>query len=470
MGLRRIWRGLNLAQQFAIASLVVLLANMLVAGWWISREIKDGVIQNSGATTALYVSSFVAPEVQELAQQGGLSDKSVGALQHLLRETPLGERIVSIKIWGPGSRVVYSNQPSNIGRTFPETEELQASWKGVVSSDLFNLTDEEDLIESKIGQPLLEIYTPVFQTGSRRVIAVAEFYELASDLADQISRACLNGWLFIMGATAAVFLLLFGIVRTGSRTIVRQQFELQVRVRDLSDLLARNEDLHKRIKNASNRAAELNEKLLRRVSSELHDGPAQGIGFALLRLDALKDQITGKLGSDTANAPDLDRIRNSLRDSLQEIRDLCSGMALPELDTLSLEQSVRRVVRSHERRSDTRVTVSLGSSPERVESSLKIAIYRFIQEALNNAYRHGGGKGQKVSVGFDGSKIDVEVTDDGAGFDEAVDDSMSDRLGILGMRKRVESFGGLFHIESRRDRGTRVWGSFPVLTKETEGV
>ncbi len=470
MGLRRFWRSLSLAQQFAIASLIVLLANMLVAGWWIGREIEGGVMQISGATTALYVRSFVSPEVQELARQGELSEKSVGVLQHLLGETPLGERIVSIKIWGPGGRVVYSNQPSIIGKTFPVTDELKAAWGGAISSHLSNLSDEEDVAESKIGQPLLEIYTPVFEKGGPRVIAVAEFYELASDLERQISRARLNGWLFIIAITSAVFVLLFGIVRRGSRTIAGQQAELEARVRDLSDLLARNDDLHRRIQKASNRAAELHEKLLRRVSAELHDGPAQGIGFALLRLDALKEQVAGNLGSDPAGAPDLDRIRGSLRDSLQEIRHLCSGMALPELDNLSLEQAVRRVIRAHERRSETHVAVSFGKLPDRVEPSLKIAIYRFIQEALNNAYRHGGGKGQKVQVALRGPAIDVEVSDDGAGFDGAADETSGDHLGIPGMRRRVESFGGTFVIESQRDDGTRVSGRFPVETKESANV
>ncbi len=464
--LRLFWRGLSLAQQFAFASLAVLLATMLVAGWWIGREIESGVSQSSGATTALYVRSFVAPEVQELARQGELSANSVAVLKHLLKETPLGERIVSIKIWGPKGRVVYSNQPTIIGKTFPVTDELKAAWHGEISSQLSQLGDEEDFAESQIGQPLLEIYTPVFETGSRKVIAVAEFYELASDLERQISRARRNGWLVIIAITAAVFTLLFGIVRRGSTTIAGQQAELEARVRDLSELLSRNDELHTRIQKASYRAAELHEKLLRRVSAELHDGPAQGIGFALLRLDALKAQIDGKLGSDSASAPDLDRIRGSLRDSLQEIRHLCSGMALPELDNLSLEQAVRRVIRAHERRSETHVTAVFGELPERVEPSLKIAIYRFIQEALTNAYRHGGGLGQNISVRFESAAIAVVVSDAGPGFDQPPDEINGDHLGIPGMRKRVESFGGTFDIDSRRDRGTRVTGRFPVGTRE----
>ena len=81
---------------------------------------------------------------------------------------------------------------------------------------------------------------------------------------------------------------LFAIVRRGSRTIETQQNTLHDRISQLSGLLAQNESLRQRIDELYVRSAETHEAFLRRVGHELHDGPAQLIALALLRLDALQ--------------------------------------------------------------------------------------------------------------------------------------------------------------------------------------
>ena len=93
---------------------------------------------------------------------------------------------------------------------------------------------------------------------------------------------------------------------------------------------------------------------------------------------------------------DVDSIRRSLNDALQEIRNLSAGLALPELGELSLDQSLQRLVRTHERRTGTSVKMQIEELPAELTLPVKIAIYRFVQEALHNAYHHGGGKDEQV--------------------------------------------------------------------------
>ena len=82
------WRGLNLSAQFMAASLVILLAAMVGVGTWVGQQIADGVVHRTGATTALYVESFISPQIRELSQGGQLSSEHVDALSRLLNDTP----------------------------------------------------------------------------------------------------------------------------------------------------------------------------------------------------------------------------------------------------------------------------------------------------------------------------------------------------------------------------------------------
>lgn len=458
-----IWRRLSLSQQFAVASFGIIVTSMMAVGWWVDREIESGVITTTAVLAAPYTTSFIAPRVQELAQQAELSPSERAALDLLMKESPLRERIVSFKVWARGGRIVYATNPSLIGKTFPLTEELTRAWKGEVASGLSDFKDEEDAPEQALGGALIETYAPVRAAGSDRVIAVAEFYEVADDLQARLFEASLKGWLIVALATLVIYLFLFGIVRRGNATIVSQRRELETQVRELSSLLAHNKVLQERIRTAASRASTINERFLRRISAELHDGPAQGIGFALLRLHDLHEN---RPDSDSASAsPEWQTIRESLQDALREIRDISRGVALPELDHSTLGESVQRAVRAHERRTDTKVELTAEGLPPHAPLPLKLAVYRFIQEALNNAFRHGGGRCQMVDVSCTGGGLSVAVGDKGPGFDATLVDASEDNLGLSGMRERVESIGGVFELDTRPGAGTRVTALFPLPTE-----
>ncbi|MDX1607582.1 MAG: hypothetical protein R3202_15420, partial [Candidatus Competibacterales bacterium] len=221
------WDRLSLAQRFAIVSFGVLLIGMLTIGWWVSARIQRGVVQNTATATALYMNSFIAPQVAELEYQDKLSAETRETLTRLHRGTPLEERIVSFKIWGRGGRVLYSSRPGLTGQQFPVTEDLEQAWTGQVTADFSDLTDEEDAAERAFGRRLLEIYSPIRAKGSDRIIAVAEFYATVTDLERDLFRTRMLSWLVVAAVTLGMFAVLFIIVRGGSKTIARQQRELR---------------------------------------------------------------------------------------------------------------------------------------------------------------------------------------------------------------------------------------------------
>ena len=462
-GLRRPlarWSRLSLGHQYALASLPVLIVGMLGLGAWVTRSIEQQVIENTAVAGSLFVNSFVSPELQGLARNGELGREESVQLERLLDDTPLGQRIKAFKVWGPGGRIGYYTGEGLVGQVFAINDEQQVAWGGGVAAELSALKNQESELERRMGIPLLEVYMPVRQRGSDQVIAVAEFYQDARELQRHLARTRRQTWLVVAAVTLAMYGLLFGIVHAGGRLIRRQANELRARVFELSRLLAQNETLRARVTRATRRTTELNEQSLRRLSAELHDGPAQALGLALLRLDALG-------GSDTTASGDgaeLERIRDTLQDALSEIRQLCRGLSLPELKGIDMEQALGRAVTSHRRRTGTEVRFECTGLRDTaaVSTPIKLTAYRVVQEALMNAFRHADGKDQAVQAQRDGRWLHLTVSDRGPGIRENTEERRTDRLGIRGLRERVESLGGRFELDSAPNEGTRVAVYLPL--------
>ncbi len=458
---RRERSALTLSARYAFTSFFVLVAGALAVGFWVTNKIEESVLSNTAAATAIYMDSFIAPLSQELAAQDHLNEKNVRALDDFLKNSELGKRVVSMKIWKQGGLIAYSSRPGIIGKEFPETDNLKAAWSGVVTSEFDTLDDEEDALERASGIPLLEMYAPIRGTTSGKIIAVAEFYEVGTALRNDLFDGQLKSWLVVAAFALTIYGLLFGIVHGGSRTIQAQQVMLRDRIDELSTL-------RDRLKKASRRSAEINETLLRRVGSELHDGPAQLISLALLRLDMIKSVLLRQTDVRPEEKETLDVVENMLSGSLTEIRQLSSGLALPELDGLTVEKQIQKAVESHRYRTGMDVDVHLGSNiPTTASKSLRICLYRLIQESLNNAYLHSGVTTATVRARMQDGALLVEIADQGSGFEQVESDGFDSGLGLPGLRERIESIGGSFSIESAKGRGTRIHASLPIRDDES---
>ncbi|NNE85031.1 MAG: sensor histidine kinase, partial [Alphaproteobacteria bacterium] len=329
------WRRLSLARQFVCMGSVILLAGMIVIGFWVTRQIENGVTHNTATSTALYMDSLIEPLVQPLAKGDTLSPQVQDDLDNLLQSTSLGRKVVSIKVWKKDGLIAYASNRSLIGQVFPPSDDLQAAWAGEVTAEFDSLDDEEDASERISGMPLLEMYSPIRERSTGRIIAVAEFYESATRLQENLFWANLKSWLVVGAVTILMLGLLSIIVFRGSRTIVRQQNALKLRVSELSTLLEQNEDLRSRVQMASRRTTEINESYLRKVSSDLHDGPTQLLALAALRIDAIKSLVSEVVSIPCTAGADLEIVKESVNDALSEIRNLCHGLSLPELESMS---------------------------------------------------------------------------------------------------------------------------------------
>ena len=442
-------------------------------GWWLGDQIKAGVIRESAYTSALYMNSFLAPNLQELSSSSSLTPLHISVLSAALAQADLGRQIVTFKVWDYQGRVLYSSNPDLIGKVFPIDEDLAAAWQGNVAANISNLQGAENVDERQKYSQLLQIYSPVRLNGTNQIIAVAELYQKVDALQADILTAQWHTWLAMGLTMLLIYLALVAFVHRTSSTIGRQEIELTQQVERLTGLLTQNAELRQRIQRASANTAAVNERFLRRISAELHDGPVQELGAALLRMDRVigQDQTGLSQLHNNIYQEQLPVIQTSLQNAIQEVRALASGLGLPELEGIGLDEVLRRVVNSHERRTGTKVQLTTLNLPEQAELSGKITVYRIVQEALNNAFRHAGGAGQAVSAKPEAGRIHIEVSDQGPGFDVNQSIDWEQHLGLAGMRQRMESLGGTFNINSRIGHGTRVIVSLPLqsVKEETHG-
>lgn len=303
---------------------------------------------------------------------------------------------------------------------------------------------------------------PVREDGGERVIAVTEFYEPSDELERQVGAARLRSWVVVAAATLAVYLLLAGMVKRTSDTIASQQRALREQVAALARLLEQNARLHERVRHAAGVTTALNEQALRRISSDLHDGPGQALGLALLRLDGLEEQCAAPCGMASGDLPVIHR---AVDDALRELRAISRGLRLPELAPLTVADVAERAVRDHERLSAIRVDRQWRDLPAQVPLPIKIALFRSIQEALSNATRHGRGIGVAARIWTEPDLLCLAVSDRGPGFAPEQAEA-GEGLGLVGMRERAELLGGDFCLDSEPGRGTTVRVCWPLAPAE----
>ena len=453
------WRLLgstSLAQRFLLANLAILLVAGLTVGVWVGNQLERSILDRTASVTALYVASIIEPSVASLADGGELTAEELRTLDAHLASPAFADRVRSMRLWSEDGQIVYSPNEELIGRTFPVDEHLAAAWRGQVVSSMDDLSGEENAWERARWSRLLELYVPVRERGTERIIAVAEFYLSPRETNQQVDDARRATWIVVSLAIVVSAALLFGIVKRGSDTIRRQEQALTQQVTELTVLLDQNAELSDRVLSAAERSTTLNERSMRRVSSDLHDGPGQMLSLALLRLDGLQKRSER---GDPPDADELAEVERILQEAMTDMRSVAAGLRVPELAPMDVETVASRAVQDHERRSGAAVTLRTRELPADVPLPVKIALFRALQESLSNATRHGGGKALSVDLaGRTGVRagrlpgLELVVRDDGAGFDpESLE--RSEGLGLAGIREQAEIPGRVVrHPVGARER------------------
>ena len=424
----------SLSRRFAIAGGIIASVAALLAGAAISEIVARSAVRATAASTALFMDSFLTSAVNNLIEQGP-SSTTVVPLDRLLRSSRFVARFPHVEIWLPDGEIAYSTSRQLVGRHFPPPNGLQTALTGEIAARYTDLAAGEHTVRSFL-RPFLEIYVPIRGDRSEQVVAVAEIHEITEPLEAELWSLRVVTWTLVVTATVLIMLTLYGIVRHGSRQIEKQRSALRSQLAQTRLVSEQNRRLRDRARKASQVVTQLNESILREIGAELHDGPAQLIGLAALRVEhARRSDSTGTLNRH------LDEIEALLSDANLKVRNLSKGLVLPAIDDLPLCEVISRAARAHEQKTGTMVDVECSAPLPAASKAVNACAYRFVQEALNNAFRHADGRGQRIRGACRDGVLTVSVGDDHCSI--PANSTIAGRgLGLTWIRARVESLGG----------------------------
>ncbi|MGB8955554.1 MAG: sensor histidine kinase [Tumebacillaceae bacterium] len=209
------------------------------------------------------------------------------------------------------------------------------------------------------------------------------------------------------------------------------------------------------------RVIQAQEEERKRVAREIHDGPAQAMANVVLRAE-----ITEKvLDRDVAQArKELRELKEIVRMSLSEVRQIIFDLRPMALDDLGLVPTLRRYLADFQEKHKIITELKVFGREKRFTSGLEVAIFRSVQEALNNISKHAKANVATVRLELTDKQVTVHIEDDGVGF--SVDEALSSRdgghFGLIGMQERVQLLDGRVEIRSVPRKGTRVVISLPI--------
>ncbi|MBW1739645.1 MAG: PAS domain S-box protein [Deltaproteobacteria bacterium] len=202
----------------------------------------------------------------------------------------------------------------------------------------------------------------------------------------------------------------------------------------------------------------------KRISRELHDGIGQFLSAIKFGLENALNQT--RQGATKAGVESLEAIIPIIQQSIEEVRRISMNLRPSTLDDLGIIATISWLCREFETvYSAFCIEKQIDIQENDVPDSLKIAIYRILQEALNNIAKHAQADLVRLSLKRTDGKIELAVEDNGQGFDVEHMRSVENfrgGSGITSMRERTELLGGSFSIASHKGAGTIVRASWPI--------
>ncbi|RYE46564.1 MAG: hypothetical protein EOP24_15435 [Hyphomicrobiales bacterium] len=442
----RVWRRVSLSQRFFLVALAVVLAAMLALGNWTNAYISQSITRGVAETAAASFEALLA-ESLDGAMSAADSQSAFEAVFKVANSAD-STRLLQIRVRDADGRVAFESlggledEASAVG--------LSEAAGGMVTAHVVDLPLRSvgDLPRSTL--PILKIYTPLRRDGDR-VVAIAELYFSARTVRELQAQARSDVWIIVavigMVSVGALALL----VDVTGRIITGQRQRLAANLIATRTLLKENVALQLASEKLRVDSGLANEHVLAQVGSDIHDGPVQLLTLLILKLTGSRSGST----SDQAAAG-----ARLASEALEDLRGISAGLVLPELATLGISETISLAISRHENLTGTRVRHDLNVAQDvEVPITVRICAYRVVQEALNNAYRHGGGEDQKVLASVDGGQLRLEVTN--RTTMRQSNSSSADSVGLRAMRFRVESQGGSLSVDIDADQA-RVSAHIPV--------
>src|SRR3954451_11693919 len=388
---------------------------------------KQGV-HDAAEMTDLLATSAVQPRLTDAV----LTDRAAAA--RAFREIAAAvvvDPVTRIKIWRPDGRVLWSDDPSLIGRRFTLDEDAKTALVDAkVVSAVSDLDRPENVDERDAGK-LLEVYRPVWTPSGEPLLFEAYFrYDAVSSRATQLWHG-FSG--ILLSSLLATLLLLtpivWGLVSRTRRAQAQREALLQ-------------------------RAADISLIERRRIAGALHDGLVQDLAAASYVVAAQAEKA-GRSG-DTETAQALRDTAASVRSGIGGLRALLVDLYPPNLRAAGLDAALRDVAAAFTARG---LQVDIDIDPaavDRLDETQQEAVFRVGQEALRNAERHARAHSIVLDLAATDELVILEVTDDGIGMGDLDAAGQADSFGRRLMADQAERVGAGLAVRTAAGAGTTV--------------
>lgn len=266
------------------------------------------------------------------------------------------------------------------------------------------------------------------------------------------------------------------VARAQEQSLRRQRDDMEIRLRSIKDTVVKAEQLTTQVGAVlgylgdemggvalkiesmqqsqlfGSRIIKAQEEERRRVSREIHDGPAQAMANIVFRAEVCERLIDVDI---VRAKKELGDLREQVRACLKETRKIIFDLRPMTLDDLGLVPTVKRFLDTLKERSGIISAVRLIGEERRLDSYVEVGLFRTIQEAVNNVEKHAGASVINIVIEFLRDAVTVTVEDNGRGFDTA-ENVGSESFGLLGMRERINLLNGEFAIKSLKGTGTKI--------------
>lgn len=455
------WRHLTLERQFLIMATVAVCLSMALLGFWVERRIRSSWVQSMAEAAAVYLESFLSPHVQGIDLSAPLPPESAQAIGELLANRNLSRRVAAIRIWNLDGKLLYSTPGTALHGALK-----QDYLSRVRNRETLIEMDDDGHVDHAADHPddssLIEIYAPIFEKNTRNVIAVGEFYEFSSFLHAEVDRAKYSTWLIVAMVASLLMVMIYFTMRRASRVVTQQRSLLERNIERASSMARRDNTRRRAVERARLDASLLNETYLASVGADLHDGPIQLLSLLMLKMPQRDEPAWSPRPSGSGSSL-RDEFEKLIQLALADLRNLSAGLVLPETQDLSLTETLDLAIRRHEENTGTTVTRSMAPMPAEASDAVRICLYRVVQEALTNAYKHAGGVGQAVSAGYADGIITLVVSNAaGQQISRPQAPLNQQKLGLRALESRVGALGGTVSISHLPGGGTRVEVTVPL--------
>ncbi len=358
--------------------------------------------------------------------------------------------IVKIKIFNSETRIVYSTDPTIIGRADPNNAKLLAALSGASTSkheskdEVWDLEDEE-----RKNVEIVETYVPMYGTHGQ-VIGSFEIYKDVTYNLERADKILFWGGGLLSVTVLIVFIPLTFVLRRAIQTIKIRTFNLARTNEQLQQEVEDRKRLEKELLNIIERERQ-------RIGQELHDSIGQQLTGIEFMVESFGEKLTNKSLAEESSYTK--KINACVSQATEQIHNLAKGLHPIDLNRNGLVSALQELAANTEQLFNISCTLKCEEVIMINDVSVAINLYRIAQEAITNAIKHGKAKNIKTELTVKDSCLTLMVKSDGLDFPTR--QIQTKGMGLKIMRYRAEVIKGSVDVGKGTDGGTIVTCVFP---------